>query len=164
MANKKFSDFTLAISLDGTEKIVGLQSSNNARFPITFLPITKKISLSSAEILQLFTTPKTLVAAQGANTYIMPIRILVRNNFNSIAYATNINLVLANGLVAQSVFTSALGQTSNYLSSYTITSNAGSSDVAGNTNVALTLSAQTGNPTAGNGTIDVYLTYNVISL
>lgn len=163
MANEKFSEFTTATVISGTEKLVGLQSADNAQFPITFFPITKKISLSSAEILALFTTPKVLVAAQGVNTVVQPIAIVIQKNFNSIAYNTNTNLRLATGTIFEKQLANAIGFTQNEIGSYSVSVNA--SDAAAlSKNVDITLKAETGNPLSGNSTIDVYLTYKVINL
>jgi len=48
--------------------------------------LTKTVVVSSAEILALFTTPKELVAAPGANKILVPISITVSYKYNSITY------------------------------------------------------------------------------
>ena len=125
--------------------------------------VTVKVSLSSAEILALFTTPKTLVAAQGAGTVLVPIRILINEIYNSIVYATNTTLIVAGGTIFSTNLSSALGFSSSQLATFTLNTNATGSP-ASSTNTALTLTTSVGNPTAGNSTIDVYITYAVITL
>jgi hypothetical protein len=123
-----------------------------------------KVSLTSAEILALFTTPKVLVAAPGAGKVIMPLRILINMVYNSATYATNTNLIAGLNTVFQTTLTGALGFSTNQLATYTLITAAGTSTPATSTNVSFTLSAATGNPTAGNSPLDVYLTYTVITL
>ena len=47
------------------------------------------VTVTSAQILALFTTPITLIAAQGASTYIVIESIEVLNDFNTAAYVMN---------------------------------------------------------------------------
>lgn len=47
-----------------------------------------KVSISSAQILQLFSTPQTLVPAQGAGTYIVPINVIVFYDYGTVQYTT----------------------------------------------------------------------------
>lgn len=132
--------------------------------------VTTKISLTSAEILGLATTPKTLIAAQGASTLIQPLSFTFKLNYNSIPYATNTNLSVFQGAGQQRTDASISGWLNkSVLSLYTYPldqSNAffDGSDVAAITNTPLKLTTETGNPTAGNSTIDVYVTYTVITL
>ena len=125
--------------------------------------VTVKVSLLSTEILALFTTPKVLVAAQGVNTVLVPIRILINQTYNSVVYATNTTLIVAGGTIFSTNLSSALGFSSNQLATFTLSTNATGSP-ASSTNTALTLTTLGGNPTAGNSIIDVYLTYAIITL
>lgn len=43
--------------------------------------LTAQISISSADILALNTTPKVLVAAQGAGTIIVPVSTIIKYTF-----------------------------------------------------------------------------------
>lgn len=128
------------------------------------LLLEAKVSFSSAEILNLFTTPKTLVAAQGAGTVVMPMRILFNKTYVSITYTTNINLVMGTGTVFASTFSNALGFSSSEIAGYTVVSNGSVSPATSSINAPITLAAATGNPAAGNGTMDVYIYYVVITL
>lgn len=125
---------------------------------------TVKVTLSSAQILALNGTPITLVAAQGAGTMIRPVQILINKTFVSVAYATNIDLALGSGTVFASTFGNALGFSASEVAVYPVASNASASPATGSINIDLKISVPVGNPTAGNGTLAIYLTYNVITL
>jgi hypothetical protein len=122
---------------------------------------TTKVTISSAQILALNTTPITLVAAGGAGTVIEPITKFLFLDYNSAAYATNTNLrLIINGSVldtAADVLTGA-ADTYRYLT-------AGLSSTTTNiVNQPLTIDVATGNPTAGNSPLYVYITYRIITL
>lgn len=165
MANEMFSDFTLATSLDGTETLVGVKNASNGEYPIRFFPITVKVSLSSADILTLSTIPVTLIAAQGAGTYINVLSAAFRMNFGSIAYATNTTLRLEIGSMNPVVTTNTI--IASATNDWIVSSPTQSLEVSGTpdwVNILLRAKILTGNPTAGNGTLDIYITYNVITL
>ncbi len=123
---------------------------------------TIKVSISSVELLAAFTTPKVIVAAQGASTMIVPLRIVTIKNFVTTPYATNINIIFGLGTVFASTFSNALGFSASEIAINTLTTNASASPASGSINTDLTLSVATGNPTAGDGTIDIYLTYVIM--
>jgi len=50
------------------------------------VPQTVKVTVSSAELLALATTPKDLIAAQGAGLAISPIMLTIKNNFGTVVY------------------------------------------------------------------------------
>jgi hypothetical protein len=176
MANIKISELTeAAFPLDGTEDLVLVQGGVTKRCDLSNLvapgtPITVKVSLTSAEILALNTTPKTLVPAPGAGKMIQPIYFMFKLNYNSVAYATNLNLKAyiddpATRTDADVNFW--LNNTANSVNIVPIDAASGvysGSIVAQITNAALKLKVETGNPTAGNSTMDVYVTYFVVTL
>jgi hypothetical protein len=168
MANVKISDLSNATTpLVGTEQFetvqggVSLKTTSN---DIASLAIKKvKVTLSSSEILALFTTPKVLIAAQGANTIINVISIAASLVYNSTPYATNTDIQFSiNSLSNLATYSGFLANTSSQIKVSTITSSEGST--SGATNRSLKLISLSGNPTAGNSTLDIYITYNVISL
>lgn len=122
------------------------------------------VTLSSADILSLHTTPITLVAAQGANTFIFVIGVTYYLPYNSIAYATDptLRIQYADGNV--------INTNSNFLSFSTNALNRkGTSDlnVSGaslSINSALQVTTPTSNPTAGNSTVKIRVLYSVINL
>lgn len=124
------------------------------------IPLTVKVTLSSAQILDLNTTPITLVAAPGSGKMIVPVAVSYRLNFNSSAYTTNLNLRLRmNGTLTQNSGILGLGATA--YSMQPLAGGAYSTDI---TNTALTIDVATGNPAAGDSSLDVYITYCVITL
>jgi hypothetical protein len=123
---------------------------------------TVKVTLSSAEILALNTTPKTVVAAQGANTLIRPLAWYAVLNYNSSPYSGgNINL--------------AVGSMTVIISSSFYTNNSNIAEVRSATNLAVTGTADwinaplvvriaSADPTGGNSTVNIFVTYTVISV
>lgn len=165
MANEMFSDFIPATSLDGTETLVGIKDAGNAEYPVLFFPITVKVSLSSADILTLSTVPITLIVAPGAGKYINVLSAAFRMNFGSIAYATNTTLRLEIGSMNPIVTTNTIIAAST--NDWIVSSPTQSLEVSGTpdwVNTLLRAKILTGNPTAGNGTLDIYITFNVITL
>lgn len=122
--------------------------------------ISSKVTIPSASILTAFTTPVTLVAAQGSGTVIEVISCLHFYDYNSAAYATNTNYLIGfTGGTVMSV-TGVLNETTDIFYTAPIAT-LNSTDIS---NQALKFSVQTGNPTAGNSPLYLYITYRVITL
>lgn len=124
---------------------------------------TVKATLSSAQILNSFTTNIQLIAAPGAGKFIDVHSIVIKYNYVTSQYATNTS---ANIYIGNSNYTVCnninINFSENTLEKLAMIDNiAPLSDVA---NKALIYEAITGNPTAGDGTIDVYITYQIITL
>lgn len=128
-----------------------------------------KVSLTSAQIRALNTTPIALVPAMGAGFAILPIAIVGRMNFLTAAYATNTQLNVGFSAASDPLFTNTtlLPVTAgNPIQPFFPIAQAA---VTGNdneyiANAALNISVPGGNPITGVGTLDVYLTYQVIAL
>ena len=118
--------------------------------------ITDVISLSSAQILSSFTTPITLVAAPGSGKYIQVINLDYYFDWNSVAYATNTTAWTTYGGLQFS--TLDLTKTSDDLMINTQGSNGPFS-----LNQAIAFTTTGGNPTAGNSTIKIIITYKIIT-
>ena len=122
-----------------------------------------KVTLSSAQILNSFTTNIQLIAAPGAGKFIDVHSIVIKYNYVTSQYATNTS---ANIYIGNSNYTVCnninINFSENTLEKLAMIDNiAPLSDLA---NKALIYEAITGNPTAGDGTIDVYITYQIITL
>ena len=110
---------------------------------------TAKVTLSSAQILNSFTTPVQLIAAPGAGKVIFVTHFLINFNFNTVAYATNtdggfeIGGIFSN-LIALNFPESGFAGRSFTLASYSALENA-----------AFNFQTDTGNPTEGDSTIDL---------
>jgi hypothetical protein len=127
------------------------------------------VSLSSAQILALQTTPVTLVAAQGVGFSIIPTMIIIKFSGGGIAYTD------AGGAVSFSNGSMSASLASNAIFLVTTSPNRriqsfpwpGATDTAGNPpsddNAALTISKATNQFAAGNGTATVLVWYYVIS-
>jgi hypothetical protein len=121
---------------------------------------TATVSISSAEILNSFTTPKVLVSAPGANKVIVPTSIITKFKWNSIAYATNTTIDFKVGSIATGTLSSAfLAATASTVA----LTNSFNNFVTG-FNTDLVFQVRTGNPTAGDSAITVYITYNIIDM
>ena len=117
-------------------------------------------TLTSAEILALFTTPITLIPAQGANRVIAPIELVYQYNYGETAYDTNgepINILF---LGSNKVY--AIGDSEIEGSVSLIGIESPSGVLVANT--ALSVQAQTANPTLGNGTLTITIYYRVITV
>lgn len=121
-----------------------------------------KVTLSSAQILALFTTPQTLVPAQGAGTYISVVHLVGFYNYGTANY------VLAGAGFDINVTTAI----SDVISAENFGLNAGAdrwstfySSVDDNTavNQPLMITALTGDPTLGDGTLTIWVTYKVLT-
>ncbi len=125
----------------------------------------QKTTITTAQVLQLFTTPIEVLGAPTAGTVRQVVAIhIVRQPGTAYTLA--------------SPFFDIKNSTSNVLSALTMSApmtNTAIGYAAGlptnNTNVTgisgsngITFSAETGNPTVGTGNLDVYITYNEITL
>jgi hypothetical protein len=128
---------------------------------------TVKLTIPTASVLTLYTTPLTIIAAPGAGYAIEVISAAYRLTFNSIAYATNTTLRLiqdtADVPVGSSV-SSALAATITQMSDINAINNPTSGQTKIIENKALTVTVATGDPTAGNSALDIYVTYRLITL
>jgi hypothetical protein len=126
---------------------------------------TAKVSVSSAEILAINTTPKQLIAAPGASKFIQLISANIRYNYNSVAYASADNIVINHSNSASAPLTNGID-----ISTFTnsVTKQISLSDSEWNDSLAINkglyLYRSSGNPTTGNGTLDVYLAYRIVDL
>lgn len=126
--------------------------------------VTKKVSLSSAQILLLNGTPIDVVPAQGTSKFIQPIGVVCKLNWNGVAYATNTDLRFKMGASFSNILniTGFLGNTADTIVRTLFTGSQSASSYT--LNQPLQVTVPSGNPTAGDGTLDIYLTYTVISL
>lgn len=147
---------------------------------LTWNPISKKVgkitqasiiinavvNVSSTQMLNSFTTPITIISAPGAGRIINVLSVSGSLTFGTVAYATNISAFFRyNGL--SSPINSAswnIAQTSNKFVRFAIGSNGTGEDPSLIDNKSVTLSTQTGNPTAGDSTFKVYVTYQIVTL
>jgi hypothetical protein len=124
-----------------------------------------KVSLTANQIKNLGTTPITAIPAQGVGTYIRVTSCDAFLNWNSVAFDGNIIYVGADGSTPYF----ELGSAFTNLTSQTADSNASGQTKIGNNlnfmakNTAIVISG-TDSVATGDSTIDVYITYEVITL
>lgn len=122
-----------------------------------------EITLSSAQILALNSSPQTLVAAQGAGTFIQILSpITLVTDFGTVAYDTNTTPVVQydSGDVL-ATFTTALASTADEVSQTTITAVARQTDVLDS---AIEIIELVGDPATGDGEVVISFQYRVITL
>ena len=117
---------------------------------------TGKINISTAEILALNATPQILVAAPGVGQMLVPITLVIVYNYGTITYATNTTIALTNDSGDE------LGQDNAVLLEVADYESIGAIPAfprRGRINESIKIRVNIGNPTAGNGNLDVYLWY-----
>ncbi len=120
--------------------------------------------IPTASVLTLFATPIEIVAAPGAGKAIQVIAACAKITWNSIAYATNVSLVL---ITDTSTNEQAVWTTGFLDSNSTLISPAQLSNIVGDVlkeNEGLNVMVATDNPTAGNSAIEVYVQYRIITI
>jgi len=119
------------------------------------------VTLSSAQVLALNTTPITLVGAV-AGYAIEAVSVSVKLDYNSAAYATNTNLLIMTDTSGNPQYKrdSLLTQTSDVVWKFPeVAPTTGTQLIA---NKALTATVATGDPTAGNSPITIFVNYRLI--
>lgn len=118
--------------------------------------ITEKVTISSAEILNSGTTPVQLIAAPGVGKFIDVISVTIQKNFGTIAYSENVfNKIgfTGNGIVEIMVdFSQSELEKSSTDSGLVLP------------NEPLLFYNNGGDPENGDGTLEVYVTYKIVTL
>lgn len=125
----------------------------------------QKTTITSAQVLDLFTTPITVLDSSNPLTIKLPINIWVQRKAGTAYTLAAASFLLVNDFgsnVSGNLNPNPLGgaDIGFFTSYYNITQNAAGVD----RNVLYKLKASTGNPTGGTGDIDVYVTYIEITL
>lgn len=125
------------------------------------------LSIPTASVLTLFATPLDIVAAPAAGYAIQVISASCSITYNSVAYATNTRLQLITDTATVGQFQGAstiLAATTTRISGINdaINPTAAQTQIIGAK--SLKVQVQTGNPTAGDSNIKVYVLYRLIEL
>lgn len=129
--------------------------SQPKRNPVTDILQKTRITLTSAQIRAIGTTPIVAIPAQGVNTVIKVISVVAKLNYYFSAYANN-SLSVTQGSSTLSSISSFLNNGSNIVKSGTLDG----IELSENTEVKLDgIDSAT-----GLGTVDVYITYEVVML
>jgi len=137
----------------------GQTADNTGNITINNNISTLKISINSSELLNLAVVPKLLLAGQGVGTVIRLMDASIAYNHNTTAYSpTQLRFTMGGVAIASNSVLSltSTGIAFNDVPAVNLTS-------AQSNNQGLTLTAIS-NPTLGDGTIDVFITYQVITL
>lgn len=126
---------------------------------------TQKTNITSAELLNLNSVPKQLLAAPGSGKFYEILGISFRMNFATAAYASNVNLRImytgATQLIASNAV--AITCTATRIGKFALTVFT-STNTQYLENTAIQAEIVSGNPTAGGGTLDLYVTYKIVTL
>ena len=131
---------------------------------ITSVQKTVKITLSSAEILSIFTTPVELVPAVTGKV-IIPQFLHQRYTHVSTAYTTSgqFRIGLGTPNFAGVLFSATVTSADNAQGLNNLNYNTATSGLVYE-NLPIVVGATTANPTGGDGTLDIYLTYLEITI
>jgi hypothetical protein len=114
-----------------------------------------KVTVTSEEILNSFTTPVELIPAPPAGFYIDPISVIYKINFNTQEYDDNGSIGF---LDDKQIF--IINLKSRFSAVYKSRQNLGNSIIDG----ALIFTVATGNPTAGDSDLIIFITYQLVEL
>jgi hypothetical protein len=137
----------------------GYYNGSSWKYFLTEIPVaeiqTIKVTVTSAEVLDAYDTPIELIPAPPAGFYIDPISIVYRFDYDSTPYATNTSgiIVLSDeGNVADIDLTRANSD---------VLKTSGSDFM---TDGAMLFTVETGNPTAGDSDLIIFITYQLVEL
>ena len=126
------------------------------------------LSLTSAQILALNTTPITIVSAPGASKYIEVISATGEYTFVTAAYSTNTYLTIIYTGASEVVASNAaiLTGTVNLIYQFSVAPATSPQTTATQilTNTALQVKVPVGNPLLGSGTVKVKVLYRIVTL
>lgn len=160
---------TAAATLTGTELLEVVQNGSSRRTTAQDIAnlnssdvelLTSTVEISSAEILNLNSSPKTLIAAPGAGKLISIQSMVIQYNYITAPYTTNTTLSIRLGTNTMYNNVTILDQTINQYT-FGVPNSQTTSDPI-NQPVVVTVNA--GNPTDGSGTLKVFLTYRIITV
>lgn len=120
--------------------------------------------IPTADVLQLNTTPQTIVAAQGAGTVIEVVSAFAKIDFNSVAYATNTNMYIQSATATAPQGLTTINSTVSQINRFRLTDAGGAALTQILENQDLQITVATGDPTAGDSDITVYVLYRVVTL
>jgi hypothetical protein len=124
---------------------------------------TKKVSLTSAQILTLGTTAITAIPLVTGKT-IRIISASAKLNYNSTAYGATTNIFFSTGANSQYMFCDILNATATTHRYFINTGLSGAVGTELLDATAVLIGTSGVNPTLGNSTIDLYITYELITL
>ena len=132
------------------------------------IPITKKIVLTQAELSTLGTVPIVVVPAPGAGKAIQPISAYAEYEYGGVAYANfgipGLTHNPSSGSLPLKSTVSLLDQTANYVRFFKQTDEGYNAGFTIDNQPLYFTDDDGSDPTAGNGTLTLYVTYKIIKL
>jgi hypothetical protein len=123
------------------------------------------LTITTAQVLALNSTPLTIVAAPSAGYAIEVISATFKMVYATTQYATNFNIQLITyGANVEQAEVSSLNASVSTIRALDISSTNAPTATQILENAALNVTVETGNPTAGDSDITVYVTYRIITL
>jgi len=167
-----------ASSIDGNTQVVAFtQSGDTTRLPLVEAVAyanqvnecicikEASLTIASADVLTLNTTPIEIVAAPGVGFAIEVLSASFKMVYVTTQYATNFNIqILTSGANTQQLEIDALNAsvTTNRTFEKSFTNAPTATQLL--ENAAVNVTVETGDPTAGDSDITVYVTYRIITL
>jgi len=138
-------------------------TTNGIKFGACVCIKSNVVNVTSAEVLDLNSNPKELLAAPGANKYIDIISATVRVNFNSNVYTTNTELgILSGSAILYSSDCLGTGLARIYKFDQVPLSGVTANQISVNSPISLYV--DNGNPVAGNSTLTVNILYRIVDI
>lgn len=169
---KKISALPSSIAVVGdTDVLPIVQSGVTNKITPNDLNVLKygSLTITSAQVLTLFDTARTLVAAPGVGYAIMPVDAFFIGTYNSVAYTTHKDLQIfmqGSTIVSMVTMQNALAFTGN--NGKIFVHNTGSITPATDNqiieNAAMKIWTPVGNPASGNSSIKIYFSYRIVKL
>jgi len=119
-----------------------------------------KVTLTSAQVQALVTTPITLVEAPGAGMIVSVLSATCYIDYNSVAYTTGADILIEYGTATIVTFDGVLALTADTVM---VASQGGNAAVGSVANAAVVITAD-GVPGAGNSPVTVSVVYTLIGL
>jgi hypothetical protein len=122
------------------------------------------VNLSSAQILNIFSSPVTVIPSPGVGKTIELVQATGKLMFNTTAYIANSTLLLktATATAAQTAFTGILNAGANAKANNTLVNPDLSIDTQIIANQPLIATTQTTNPINGNSTVELHIYYRIV--
>lgn len=170
----KISGLPAASSIGGADVLPVVQGGATKKIPASVLSPVQvvQVAVTSAEILDLLANPKVLVAAPAAGSFIQPVSVFLRYNFNTTAYTPGSGAGVQINYDGSAVEIDAAQNISSVITatesvvgmdSFTVPY-PGTIPVAEADGKALVLSAQVADFVNGDGTLDITVFYRVVTL
>lgn len=156
--------FTLSNITGGSDRVFLVEVINPLGVSTNLVTKTLKTTLSSSQVLNLFTTPVTILSNDNPSTVKLPVSIYMKKGSGTeytmagqLLELKDSNNNTVNDFSSQFLTTSGVGFSQ---ASLAFNNNSISSSKMGDYKIKL----QTSNPTSGNAELEVYVVYNEIKL